>query len=131
MIRTVLSFLLLMLPFVNHAQLSPAKNPEFRSEIGLNLGHAPDNAFHFNNGFGHGGYIRSSLSFLRNRGNIQYGLTIEGGTNSNDYWYLSPGVLFNHRFQSRRAYFYAGAMAGYICSNDMAPLSSYVVKMAQ
>ena len=50
---------------------------------------------------------------------MQYGITVEGGTNSEDYWYLSPGVLMNRTFSSRHAYFYAGAMAGYVLSFDM------------
>ncbi len=66
--------------------------------------------------------MRSALSLLKTHGSLQYGLTVEGGTNSNDYWYLSPGVVVNHKFARRANYFFAGAVAGYVMSGDMIPL---------
>lgn len=127
----LLSFLLVSLSFVSYAQSTSPAIPKSTTEIGFNLGHAADNAYSYDRQFRHGGFIRSSLSLLWNQGNTQYGLTIEGGTNSNDYWYVSPGLVFNHRFPSGQAYFYAGAMAGYLCSNDMVPRwAGSVKKMA-
>jgi|GEM_PF-3249892 len=120
-----ITLVLLLLPLFCKSQTRSIKPQLSRNEVGINLGHAVDNAYGVNRVygdhslFGQGGYIRSSVKLLTNRGNLQYGLTIEGGTNSNDEWYLSPGFVFNHKFPSRSAYFYAGAMAGYICSDYM------------
>jgi len=107
---------LLMLPFSAKSQSIQTKAPSPRMEIGLNLGYAPDNSWEQE--LWRGGYIRSALSLLKNVGVMQYGL-IEGGTNSSDYWYVMPGIIANRKFTLNKAYFYAGAMAGYVCSDDM------------
>ena len=106
--------LLLLLPISAYSQVGVS--PSSR-ELGFNLGHAFDNAMQ--DAFSTGGYLRSALNFYQTKGHIQYGLTIEGGTNGYDYWYLSPGVLTNYKFSLNKTYIYAGFMAGYVCSDDM------------
>lgn len=123
-------FLLLLIPISAQSQTKENKVPSFGTEIGINLGYAPDNAYK-NKLSWSGGYIRSSIRLLRNTGNIQYGVTIEGGTNSDDYWYLSPAAIMNLTFSNHNAYFYAGAMAGYVCSDDMLGSSLLKEKMKQ
>lgn len=108
---------LLVLPFSGKSQSVNSKAPSSRTEIGLNLGYAPDNSWEQE--LWRGGYIRSAFSFLKNFGAMQYGVTIEGGTNSSDFWYVMPGIIANRKFALNKAYFYAGTMAGYVCSDDM------------
>ena len=106
--------LFLLLPFSAYNQVGVSHSGR---ELGLNLGHAFDNAFQ--DDFSNGGFIRSAINYYQSNGHLQYGLTIEGGTNSNDYWYLSPGAILNYKFSLTRTYFYVGIMAGYICSDDI------------
>jgi len=112
-----ITFLFLLVSQIGFGQTLSLPEPKSRLEISLNAGYAPDNAF--DREPWRGGFIRSSLSLLKTSGNIQYGLSIEGGTNSNDHWYFTPGIIVNHKFPGRQTYFYSGAMAGYVCSGDM------------
>lgn len=111
--------LLALIPSCVSAQEIAAPKPgksSAKTEFAFNLGHALDNAY---NRFGAGGYLRGSLSLLKNNGRFQYGVTVEGGTNSNDFWYTAPGVVANYRSSLTPCYWYAGAMAGYNLSGYM------------
>ncbi len=127
--------LLFLLPFLSittQAQTAVKNQTASSTEIGFNLGYAPDNAMqNFSLDEYRGGLIRASISLLKNKGNIQYGVTIEGGTYSGDYWYISPAAVLNRRFSTGQAYFYAGAMAGYTCADAMMKASYFETKMAQ
>lgn len=122
-----ISVFLLCLPFFSYAQdnsTEKTKQSVPKTEIGLSVGYAPDNAMNKLSDF-RGGYLRNALTALRNFGNTQIGLTVEGGTNSNDYMYMMPGVVFNHKFHTGKSYFYAGAMGGYTYQRDMMGFGNY------
>lgn len=122
-----LSALLLCLPLFGYAQDNATEQPKTsapKTEIGLSIGYAPDNVRNKMTNFS-GGYLRQALTAVRNFGNTQVGITVEGGTNSNDYWYAMPGLVFNHKFNVGNSYFYAGAMGGYAYQRDMMGLGHF------
>lgn len=112
---------LLLLPGISYSQTKAGKS--VYKEISLNVGYAPDNSL---NGYGaeqwRGGYIRSTLRALQNVGRLQYGISIEGGTLAKDYWYVSPAAILNWELPVKQSYFYAGGVAGYVCTGSMMPI---------
>ncbi len=105
-----------MLPLLAVAQSAPLKPT---TEIGLNLGHAFDNASFTNSPRVTGGYLRGALTLLHSRNRFQYGVTVEGGTNSQDVGYLNPGVVANYRIPRKSGYWYGGALATYSFSGPI------------
>jgi len=121
-----LNLLFLLLPLTAQCQDVPKPVVNSPTEIGLNLGHALDNAESYSRKvIQHGGYIRSSLYLLKTYGNLQYGLNMEAGTNSEDDWYLSPSVVVNRKFSRKNYYFYLGGMAGFVCEDVLGEPTSW------
>lgn len=53
------------------------------------------------------------LGYMRNGDRSQYGIRVEGGFESNIYYYVSPVLLYNRKKAIKKSYLYAGVAAGY------------------
>lgn len=106
--------ILACLPLLASAQNAAVqKTNTNKTELGLNIGYSFDNSEMYTPmGFG-GRPVRGAVSGFRNINKTQIGITVEGGLNSTDYWYMMPGAVVNQKFMVGQSYFYLGGMAGF------------------
>lgn len=105
-----LSFLPLAASAQDAVQADDVKTTNYKNQIGINAGvswYTPSSPFSQNPGF------CGTLSYLRNIGQSQIGLSLELGTLFYDYNYITPVIQANKKIQVNRSFFYVGVAAGY------------------
>lgn len=126
----VLITLLPFLAFAQDAEQPVATKPyQPKNEIGLSVGPVLESKSNFKTHFAYMGY-KSTLSYLRNFGKTQAGISFDAGEgSSHQFFYLSPALFANRKFNAGNTYFYAGVSVGYFYSERNTLNRSYTFNL--